>query len=153
MPVGGEIDDVLPYLDPEVVLRPGVRPPDDPNEEYVGREAYRKFWVSIVTGPWEAVVVEPKEVVEAEDGRVLSVDLWRFLGRDGIEIERELPTLFTFRGGLIARIDGFTDKREALEAAGPSEWLWTKRNTDGSRWVRGRTSASRLETVSLVMAE
>ena len=38
----GEIDDVLPYLDPEVVLRPGVRPPDDPNEEYVGREAYRK---------------------------------------------------------------------------------------------------------------
>ena len=117
----GEIDDVLPYLDPEVVLRPGVRPPDDPNEEYVGREAYREFWVSIVTGPWEAVVVEPKEVVEAEDGRVLSLDLWRFLGRDGIEIERELPTLFTFRGGLIARIDGFTDNTEALEAAGLSE--------------------------------
>jgi hypothetical protein len=62
-------------LDPEVVLRPGVRPPDDPHEEYVGREAYRKFWVSIVTRPWEAVAVEPKEVVEAEDGRVLSVDL------------------------------------------------------------------------------
>ncbi len=87
----GEIDDVLPYLDPEVVCRPGVRPPDDSTEEYVGREAYREFWVSIVTGPWEAVVVEPKEVVEAEDGRVLSVDLWRLLGRDGIEIERELP--------------------------------------------------------------
>ena len=88
----GEIDDVLQYLDPEVVCRPGVRPPDDSNEEYVGREAYREFWVSIVIGPWETVVVEPEEVVEAEDGRVLSVDLWHFLGRDGIEIETELPT-------------------------------------------------------------
>jgi ketosteroid isomerase-like protein len=114
-------DDVLQYLDPDVVCRPGVRPPDDSNEEYVGREAYREFWVSIVAGPWEAVIVQPKEVIEAEDGRVLSVDLWRFRGRDGIEIDRELPTLFTFRDGLIARIDGFTDKAQALEAAGLSE--------------------------------
>jgi len=37
------------------------------------------------------------------------------------EIERELPTLYTFRDGLIVRIDGFTEKAEALEAAGLSE--------------------------------
>jgi ketosteroid isomerase-like protein len=118
----GEMDDeVLRYLDPDVVCRPGVRPPDDSNEEYVGREAFREFWASIVAGPWVEVIVQPKEVVEAEDDRVLSVDLWRFRGRDGIEIESELPTLFTFRGGLIARIDGFTDKTDALEAAGLSE--------------------------------
>ena len=30
---GQESDDVLPYLDPEVVCRPGVRPPDDSTEE------------------------------------------------------------------------------------------------------------------------
>ena len=45
-----------------------------------------------------------------------------FRGRDGIEIDRELPrAIFTFRNGLIVRIDGFTDKAEALEAAGLSE--------------------------------
>jgi hypothetical protein len=44
--------------------------------------------------------------------------MWRFSGREGIESESELPTLFTFRDGLIVRIDGFTDKAEALRAAG-----------------------------------
>jgi hypothetical protein len=33
----------------------------------------------------------------------------------------ELPTLYTFREDLIMRIDGFTEKAEALEAAGLSE--------------------------------
>ena len=56
-----------------------------------------------------------------EDGRILSVDLWRFRGREGIEIDRELPTLYAFRDGLIVRIDGFTDQAEAFEAAGLSE--------------------------------
>jgi ketosteroid isomerase-like protein len=41
-----------------------------------------------------------------------------FRGRDGIELELELPNLFTFRDGLIVRIDGFTDKAAAREAAG-----------------------------------
>jgi hypothetical protein len=41
-----------------------------------------------------------------------------FRGRDDIELELALPNLYTFRDGLIVRIDGFTDKAEALEAAG-----------------------------------
>ena len=51
----------------------------------------------------------------------LSLDLWTFQGRDGIELERELPELFTLREGLIARLDGFTDRKQALEAAGLNE--------------------------------
>lgn len=74
-----------------------------------------------MAGPWDAVTAEPQEMLETEDGRVLSVDRWRFRGRDGIELERELPNLFTFRGGLILRIDGFTETAEALEAAGLRE--------------------------------
>ena len=61
------------------------------------------------------------EKIEAEDGRILSIDLWRLRGREGIASERELPTLYTFRDGLIVRIDGFTKKAEALEAAGLRE--------------------------------
>ena len=44
-----------------------------------------------------------------------------FRGRDGIELELELPNLYTFRDGLVVRIDGFTDRAEALRAAGLAE--------------------------------
>jgi len=39
----------------------------------------------------------------------------------GIEIERELPTLYTVRDGLTVRIDGFIDRADAFEAAGLQE--------------------------------
>ena len=66
---------------------------------------------------WVATRVEPKERIEISNGRILAIDLWHFHGRDGIEVEEELPTIFTFRNGLIVRIDGFTDRTQALEAA------------------------------------
>ena len=58
--------------------------------------------------------------LEATGIRILAIDRWIFRGREGIEIDRELPTIFTFRNGLIVRIDGFIDKAEALEAGGLS---------------------------------
>lgn len=64
------------------------------------------------------MTVEPKETFEAPDSRILAVDRWLFRGREGIEIEEELPTAYTFRNGLIVRVDGFTDKSEALKAVG-----------------------------------
>ena len=81
-------------------------------------------WSEFIAGAteaWESVVIEPKERLETTDDRILAIDRWLFGGRDGIELERELPTLFTFRNGLIVRIDGFTDTAEAHEAAGLSE--------------------------------
>jgi ketosteroid isomerase-like protein len=115
-----DFDVWLQYVDPDVELHPGIMAPDS-KSRYLGREALGEFFVTIATGPWETVIAEPKEMVETDDGRVLSIDRWRFRGRDGIEIERELPNLFTFRHGLIARIDGFTNRDEALEAVGLQE--------------------------------
>ena len=60
-------------------------------------------------------------LLEASQNRILAIDHWSWRGRDGIEIERELPTLYTFRDGLVVRVEGFTDRAEALEAAGLSE--------------------------------
>ena len=57
-------------------------------------------------------------MLEAPDDRVLAIDTWVFRGRDGIEIKRELPTLFTFQDGLVIRVEGFTDEAEARQAAG-----------------------------------
>ena len=64
--------------------------------------------------------IEPSDRLDAGDDRILAIDRWIFRGRYGIELERELPTLFTFRNGLVVRIDGFIDEDEAREAAGLS---------------------------------
>lgn len=112
-------EEILELLDPEVELYPGIEAPDQ-GMRYVGREAWREF-IREAFEAWESVHIEPKERLEATSDRILAIDMWRFSGRDGIKIERELPTLFTFRHGLIVRIDGFTDKAEALEAAGLSK--------------------------------
>jgi len=109
-------EDVLQYLDPAVELYPGIRTPDQ-DTRYVGHDGWKEFMVDAI-GIWEAVDIEPSERLEATENRILAIDNWLFRGRDGIEIERELPTLFTFRDGLIVRVDGFTDRAEALKAAG-----------------------------------
>ena len=112
-------EDLLQHLHPEFELYPGIRAPDQ-HERYVGGEGWTEF-INGATEAWESVDVKPRERLETTDNRILAIDSWLFRGRDGIEIERELPTLFTFRDGLIVRIDGFTDKVEALNAAGLGE--------------------------------
>jgi hypothetical protein len=109
-------EEVLEFLDPEVELYPGIRTPDQ-HTRYIGHEAWREF-IQEVFEAWESVDIEPKERLEATSDRILAIDMWRFTGRQGIEIESELPTLFTFQDALIVRIDGFTDKAEALRVAG-----------------------------------
>jgi hypothetical protein len=109
-------EDILQYLDPAVELYPGIRTPDQ-DTRYVGHDGWKEFMVDAI-GVWEAVDIEPIERLEATENRILAIDNWRFHGRDGIEIERELPTLFTFRDGLIVRVDGFTHRAEAVISAG-----------------------------------
>ena len=111
-----DFDGATQYLDQAVEINPGVRAPDH-DAKLLGHEGWREF-IRVAIEAWETATAEPLERIEAEDGRILSTDLWRLRGRDGIEIERELPTLYAFRDGLIGRIDGFTEKAEALEAAG-----------------------------------
>ena len=65
--------------------------------------------------------VDAEEVLDAGDDRLVRVERWRSHGRQGIETEEELTHIYTFRDGLIVRIDGFRDRNEALEAAGLRE--------------------------------
>lgn len=109
-----DLDDGMQYMDPAVELYPGVPTPDQ-EMRFVGREGVRRFLLG-ASEAWESVTVDRAELIEGPRGRVLAVDRWLFRGRDGIEIERELPTVYTFENGLITRIDGFTDRAEALAA-------------------------------------
>jgi ketosteroid isomerase-like protein len=114
-----DIDDAVQYLDPQVELHPGVQVPDE-ESRYLGRDGLTE-WFRSATEPWEKITVEHKELIDVPGDRVLAVERWVFRGRDGIELELELPNVYAFRDGLIVRIDGFTDKAEALEAAGFEE--------------------------------
>jgi ketosteroid isomerase-like protein len=99
---------------PEVELNPGILAPDQ-EKRYRGREGVEAF-LRATTDPWDTIAVEPVEMIEGAGDRVLVVDRWRFGGRDGMAIDETLFNLFTFRDGLIVRIDGFTDRDAALEA-------------------------------------
>ena len=107
------------FFDPEVEFNPGLLPPGE-KTSYIGREGVIE-WTRNVSDSWVAVTAEPVERIELGSDRILATDRWHFHGRDGIEIEQELPTIFTFRNGLIVRVDGFTSRADALEAAGLSD--------------------------------
>jgi ketosteroid isomerase-like protein len=114
-----DLDDALSCLDPEVEMHPGIQVPDE-EKLYRGREGMRD-WYRNATDPWETIGVDHREVIDCPGDRILTVERWMFRGRDGIELEIELPNLYTFRNGLILRIDGFTDRGEAAKAAGLPE--------------------------------
>jgi ketosteroid isomerase-like protein len=114
-----DVDAAVECLDPEVEMHPGIQVPDE-ESQYLGRDGLRE-WFRNATEPWEMIRVEHKELIDRPGDRVLAVEHWLFRGRDGIELELELPNVYTFRDGLIVRTDGFTDKADAQRAAGLSE--------------------------------
>ena len=75
-----------------------------------------QFW-----GEFDEAHVEPQEFIEAGDS-VLAVVTFRASGKQsGVEVNMEVFQLWTFRDGKIVRGQGFSDREEALEAAGLSE--------------------------------
>src|SRR5687768_3909701 len=86
-----DIDGAVQYLDPEVELHPGIQVPDE-ESRYLGRDGLTE-WFRSATEPWEMITVEHRELIDPPGDRVLAVERWVFRGRDGIELELELPNL------------------------------------------------------------
>jgi ketosteroid isomerase-like protein len=114
-----DFDGAIQSFDENAELRPAVEG-IDVAALYRGHVELMDLWTLIVDG-WDAVAVELTDAVEAPEDRVVAVERWRFRGRDGLALESELVDVYTFRDGLIVRIDGFRDRAEALEAVGLSE--------------------------------
>ena len=80
------------------------------------RAAHRDFF-----GQFESVTFEPHDFVQIGNRVVVTV---RVVGRgrgSGIEVRPEVPALFTIRDGKISRTHLFSDREQALDAAGVSE--------------------------------
>ena len=115
----GEIEAALDYLHPDYELHPALIGAGG-RDYYRGLEEAREFF-ELITDTWEVMTVESTEMIELPGGRILAVEIWRVRGRDGIELETHLTDVYAFRDGLIARVDGYRDKAEALQAAGQRE--------------------------------
>ena len=94
--------------------------PDHP-DQIRGKDAvidfYRHYW-----GAWDNYVLEPIEIVDAGDDRVLVVYHERGRGRgSGVPFDRRFVALLTVRASKLARMQYFSTREEALEAASLSE--------------------------------
>jgi ketosteroid isomerase-like protein len=72
-------------------------------------------------GEWDDYEVIPEEFLDLGDRVVVTV---RLRGRghgSGVEIDARFYEIYTLREGKIIRMDEFTDRADALEAAGPAE--------------------------------
>jgi ketosteroid isomerase-like protein len=109
---GGDLDDLLVFFHPEVVIEMVDGP--DP-ETYHGHDGVRR-WFNDAFGPWAAVHLE------AEDVKVVgqwTVALLRTSLRgeaSGVELELSTAALHQFRGGRIVLDRLYLDRDEGLEA-------------------------------------
>jgi len=79
-------------------------------------EFYRHWW-----GTWDEYVMEPVEFIDAGEDRVVVVTDETGRGREsGAPFEIRRATIFTLRAGKIAKLQMFSTREQALEAAGLS---------------------------------
>jgi ketosteroid isomerase-like protein len=110
------LDEVFAQLAPEAEWDSFLR-----QEPYRGRKEILEAvedWLDAGEN-WRVAL---EEVRDAGDGRVLAFLKPTFRGRgSGISVEAPLYTLTTVSGGRITRVTDYTERSEALEAAGLPE--------------------------------
>ena len=112
--VVGDLEAALVYADPDIVWNPVEEAAAE------GLDAVRASlarWKSA----WEEYETVHEEFLDSGD-RVLVTLRMHGRGRgSGVEVEARLYDVYTLRDGLIVRMDEFTDRSDALEAAGLQE--------------------------------
>ena len=101
-------------MDPEVVWHPADEAPQHGIDAAI---AYMRRWEA----EWEDLSTVPEEFIDA--GEIVFVAV-RFAGRgkaSGVEVDALVYELYTLREGKIVRMDEFTERAEALAAAGLRE--------------------------------
>jgi uncharacterized protein len=108
----------LELLDPDVVWIPFGATLE--GRVYRGHDGVRQWLEGLLTD-WEFFEPYPEDFRDLGD-RVLVFGHWRARGRaSGAELERAGTWLFDVKGGKIVRLQTYSDRAEALEAAGLSE--------------------------------
>ena len=109
-----EVDEALAYADPNIVWNPA---------EEAAAEGHDAVRASLVRwkGEWDDYELLPEEF-DHEGDRVMVAVRMRARGRaSGIPVDARFYDVYTLRQGKIVRMDQFTRRSEALEAAGLRE--------------------------------
>jgi ketosteroid isomerase-like protein len=105
------------YLDEAIVFE---EPPEQPAPRVArGRDAAIEMF-SQFDEAWKEHRSDAEEIRELDDGRVLLLSIEHFRGRDGIVVDQPCGTIFTLTDGRIVRMQSFWERKNAFEAAGPS---------------------------------
>jgi ketosteroid isomerase-like protein len=109
--------DLFELLDPEIEWIPLNSALD--GASYHGEDGIRA-WIEEMKREWDFFETRPEEFHDLGDERVLILGTWRARGRgSGVELDSQEATwLFGFNAGKINRMQTFTDRSKALEAAG-----------------------------------
>jgi ketosteroid isomerase-like protein len=110
----GDLSKAMSYYQPDVVFNPAEEPPVH------GRDAvieYVKRWEE----PWDDYKAEGEEFIDAGDCVVVTFHAKGRGRASGIEVDARSYQVYKLHNGKLARMDEYTDRREALEAAGLSE--------------------------------
>jgi len=106
-----DVDEALTYADPGIVWNPIEELPTQGHDAVRASLAHWK-------AEWDDYEVMPQELADMGD-RVLATVRLRGRGRgSGVEIDARFYDVYTLRDGRIVRMDQFTERSEALEAAG-----------------------------------
>ena len=107
-------------FDPEIEYMSSVVASIDGGGKYRGHEGLRRF-VTEYFEDWESFQLEPIEYFDA-DTKVAVVMRAVARGRgSGVQVDREIAHVWTFRGGRAIRHESFAGRDEALEAVGLAE--------------------------------
>ena len=89
---------------------------------YRGHEGLRR-WIEQLFRDWEVFEINVEEVQRLDDSRSLALGKWKARGRSSrLELDHQTASWLThFRDGKIVQMQTFTNRRQALEAAGLSE--------------------------------
>ena len=116
----GQPEQALEFVDPEIVID-ATRNVINPGT-YVGIDSLQR-WRADIDEVWEEMRLEPKEFIDGGD-RIVTISHLVGKGKgSGVEVTRTSSAqVATLRNGRIVRWEiGYTDRSEALEAAGLSE--------------------------------
>jgi ketosteroid isomerase-like protein len=86
---------------------------------YHGHDGVRQ-WIEDMRRDWEIFETRPEEFRDLGDDRVLILGTWRARGRgSGVELDtQQAAWLVHCKGDKVIRLQTFTDRERALEAAG-----------------------------------
>jgi ketosteroid isomerase-like protein len=114
----GDLAAMLAALHPEFVWD-ASRVEDWPEQPvYRGRLGFRGFYADWVAA-FGAATFEIEEVRDLGDARALVLSEMRVTGRgSAVSVTVPWAQVFTIRSGLVARVENYSDRREALAAAG-----------------------------------